>query len=477
MGRASWHFKLTTLLPLLVLSACGETTYDLAIDLRTDLVGGVEFDAIRLEIDGEAQSFALDSDVSYADGVRLDDVRVESGDHQVVGSLTLAGRTVIERATTVRLDTNRGMTVLLSRSCRGVDCSSSGAAREACSAGMCVDERCTPETPEFCPLTPECSNDDDCAVGMCGYRTCAAGVCLRGDDRTCGALQYCDPDMGCLDRPVAGPVDSGVDAVIGDAGTDGTDFDAGGPQPIDDAGNDAPDTGRVCTGADGSFGCVRPAQSLRVGTGSPLTTALIGGGDWMTNDFTIEVWARLAGGVGGSGVAQLIFSHRSQQMAGFEGVLFGLLSGQLYVQLSGAPNHLSGVPSLLASGSWVHLAITRQVDELVFYENGREIARTGSVVTRDITGDMPGFLGRDSVDSSSPFNGWMHHLRLWSRALTPEEIFVVAFNPVPPDAPDLLAEYAMQGSGQVLTDSTGRHDGTLGSSAGEDVDDAVRVPF
>jgi hypothetical protein len=45
----------------------------------------------------------------------------------------------------------------------------------------------------------------------------------------------------------------------------------------------------------------------------------------------------------------------------------------------------------------------------------------------------------------------MHHLRVWNRALT--------------------------GTGQVLRDSTGRHDGTIGSSSMVEPDDALRDPI
>jgi hypothetical protein len=78
---------------------------------------------------------------------------------------------------------------------------------------------------------------------------------------------------------------------------------------------------------------------------------------------------------------------------------------------------------------------------------------------------IPGFLGGDSLSSSSAFDGWMHHLRVWNRALTPLLIRVVAYNSVSSGSAELLAEYTMQGTGQVLRDSTGRHDGTIGSTS------------
>ena len=93
-------------------------------------------------------------------------------------------------------------TVVLTRDCRGVDCSMEDAA-SSCLGGRCSDPRCTPETPEFC--SAECAADGDCpTLSECSTPHCQDGLCLyRVEDARCGALERCDIELGCLSRPDA----------------------------------------------------------------------------------------------------------------------------------------------------------------------------------------------------------------------------------------------------------------------------------
>lgn len=95
-----------------------------------------------------------------------------------------------------------GVTVVITRDCKGVMCPEASAPRAtACLGGECVDPRCSPETPEFCP-PPRCALASDCdppAVACAGSR-CEDGTCLVApDDGRCAAGEICDPDLGCVD--------------------------------------------------------------------------------------------------------------------------------------------------------------------------------------------------------------------------------------------------------------------------------------
>lgn len=223
------------LTPLLLLaSACEGGDIALLVDLKTDLVSGVEFVTVRTQLfdagDRTNELARREEDVAVGrdltSGRRVADLEnLAPGTYLV--SVTLvdpAGAEVMARDIVVTATANTGVTVLMTRDCLGVTCPATGgiAAAAACLGGRCVEERCTPETPEFCP-PPECSPATvgvDCtdAVSPCAARVCEDLTCfVRTDSAMCGGGEYCDPAAGCL--PVESPGDGGVgdggDAMVG----------------------------------------------------------------------------------------------------------------------------------------------------------------------------------------------------------------------------------------------------------------------
>lgn len=213
-----------------LLASCSPTTATLFVDIRTDLVAGVEFTATRVQVFGGGGTLAFaDSDVSAADdffaGVRVAelaglplgtlDLRVELSD--------ATGRAVIGRPVRVTLRTDTVVTVLVTRDCRGVECPGAGdPAATACLGGRCVDPRCTPEAPERCPVG--CSVAADCPApgAACADARCESGVCFSvGVDARCAADEYCDPDDACRARAPTGDAGAASDAgpMGSDAGT------------------------------------------------------------------------------------------------------------------------------------------------------------------------------------------------------------------------------------------------------------------
>lgn len=229
-------------LAALLLSCGGEGGIALVVDLRTDFVPGTEFVTVRTELSRErfddtsggvvrrtmeparaASDFVEGQRVAQFSGVArgASFVRVELLDASDV--------VVAERTVSLQLDRSFVVTVVIARSCLGVRCpgpSDSSTATE-CSGGLCVDPRCTPDTPEHC-AEPACTNDGECPpAGGCLRSICGAGgVCLLGrDGARCPDGQECDLDGRCI-SPAPDDAGSTIDAGR-DAGTDAGTRDAG----------------------------------------------------------------------------------------------------------------------------------------------------------------------------------------------------------------------------------------------------------
>lgn len=160
----------------LTLTAGCQPTALAVVEMRTDFVLGVEATTATVFVDDvEVASRALAAEddgrlgvrVAELDGIHLGPrtFRVSLGD--------AAGRPVAEQRLRVDVQNDIAVTLLLQRRCSGVVCETEG--MTACYAGECVDDRCSPETPEHCPA-PECATDADCAV-RCGTSACIDGAC------------------------------------------------------------------------------------------------------------------------------------------------------------------------------------------------------------------------------------------------------------------------------------------------------------
>lgn len=133
-----------------------------------------------------------------------------SGTHTVhVSLLDLRGEVVGARDVVFEADATRSVTVVISAACGGVECPGAGAANAtACQAGTCVDPRCAPEAPEFCPPALRCTDSSDCTgiVSECATSTCVSGFCLDVPRAAaCEAAEYCAREDGCV--PITGPTD------------------------------------------------------------------------------------------------------------------------------------------------------------------------------------------------------------------------------------------------------------------------------
>lgn len=219
------------------LAAC-DAGHFLAVDLRTDLLVGQEFDEIEVSLDGSVRAtVAPDASDSFLEGLRVTQLAgLPLGTHELVVTLRQDGARVADRTVLVQLVGSTALVVVITRDCRDAVC----AIGTACSGGRCVDPSCSALDPAACG-DPECALDADCDTRVgCARASCVEGLCFEvARDEACATGELCDPDDGCVTRP--GATDAGVPS------------DAGGPI---DAGSPTGQcsgrpAGEVCRAAQG----------------------------------------------------------------------------------------------------------------------------------------------------------------------------------------------------------------------------------
>jgi len=244
----------------LVASGCSSSEVDVFADLRTDLVPGVDFTTTRVIADGRPGiDRAVNPSGDYLAGERIADLRLEKGPHSLrVSLLDGMGLDVVERTVRVDVQEASGVVVVITRDCRGVDCSSDD---QTCVGGRCMDSSCVENpTDPVCGM-PECAGPSDCpATTACDQGSCVAGVCLYGD--SCASGEYCDLESEtCRMLPVV--VDAGSDA------RPDAPLDATPDSPVDASGCACP------WGCDAMGACSRIVQA---GIGEDHTCALTDAG-------------------------------------------------------------------------------------------------------------------------------------------------------------------------------------------------------
>lgn len=201
MRRWSW-------LSLVLLAACDPSTLALQVDLRTDLLPGLEFASVEVQLlePADTQTMPADGSADYTASVRVasfDDLR--PGNHELqLRLLDDEGAEVLGRRMLLTVEESRVVTFVLTRSCRDVTCPAEGGAGDLteCVGGACASPSCV-ETGEGCP-TPECTTDADCgSVASCAEARCdELGVCIVGAiPGACAVAEICEPDFGCLPLP------------------------------------------------------------------------------------------------------------------------------------------------------------------------------------------------------------------------------------------------------------------------------------
>ncbi len=210
----------------MLLAGCQASGGALIVSLKTDYAPATEFAAVRVElfevlpIDPDTSrprieeapaltsaDFIAGHTVAEFAGVAERDIAVR------VALLDVSGAEIASRVVLVSMHGQYGLTVLVTRDCRGVSCPAptDDPTFSACLGGRCVDPHCGPESPEACGVRA-CSSGADCgAVAECASVECLAdvGACLFvPHDDLCRSGERCDVAGGCRSRTCTGGPES-----------------------------------------------------------------------------------------------------------------------------------------------------------------------------------------------------------------------------------------------------------------------------
>jgi len=202
---------------VVVAGACASDPIELTVDLRTDWQPLSEFVAVQIDLfrePGDAGplgsnvvTYTLRGTEDFVRGQRVAEyLDVPEGHSFVrVSLLNRAGGVLAERIVDLELSQSYALTVVMTRNCRDVVCPGSGDAPSlrACLDSRCVDPRCRPDTPEYCP--PTCEADADCMIDGCAEARCTDGTCLCERLSACyEAGRECDADANQNEEQACG---------------------------------------------------------------------------------------------------------------------------------------------------------------------------------------------------------------------------------------------------------------------------------
>lgn len=203
-------------------SACTSAgSVELFVEVQTDLVAGVEFASVQVQLGERVASAGASLGDDYASGVRVAEFDgLAPGPAEIAVSIVDAGgNIVLRRDVSLTLEQSLGLAVVLARSCLGVECPDAGPDTVAttCIDGRCLSRLCSPLDRAACGAA-ECIAAADCAVrAECASAECVEGVCLElGVSARCAEAEYCHPETGCAPVP-AGDVDGDGDGVAAEA--------------------------------------------------------------------------------------------------------------------------------------------------------------------------------------------------------------------------------------------------------------------
>jgi hypothetical protein len=150
----------------------------------------------------------------------------------------------------------------------------------------------------------------------------------------------------------------------------------------------------------------------------------------------------------------------------------------LRVQINNASTfNGQSAPAAIQLGVWQHVAITHDGDTLTIFVNGVQVGQTNGVPIPSPS-NAPIRIGARATDQARFFNGAIDEVRIWTIALTPQEIAAQMNTELTGTEPSLVAYYKFnEGAGQTANDGTpNAHNGQLGATAVIDSTDPIWLP-
>lgn len=192
--------------------ACSTDSATLQVELITGLVAGPEFAEVQTEVLERCTQSNSDCRVAastararlgldFSHGRPVASFDLPAGEYRIRVRLARAdGALVVERVVALQLLSDTVLPVHVTRDCVGVACPSpfGDAQLSTCLAGQCVDPRCTPAAPQYCPSIDFCGDASECgAVSACAMPGCEEGVCIAAPVvNACASDEWCNPDVG-----------------------------------------------------------------------------------------------------------------------------------------------------------------------------------------------------------------------------------------------------------------------------------------
>ena len=293
-----------TVASLVLLASCSaDDEGTLVVDVVTDLIPVVEFAGVEVRVDTNRETLLARAGEDWSDGRRIAELaRLPNGPLTLEVEAFSNGVPVAGRRVRVNVAGRTAATVVLARSCIGVQCPADGDSPTAlaCLGGRCVEEDCIDGTQPSCPTEPDCTDNSTCSAPQCASARCTeGGICVIGDF-TCPNSEYCAPASGeCTPIPVGPLVDAGNEGRR-DSGIDldAEPFDAMPPDTAsleagsdtnsaDDAALDSDIDAGSDAGVDGG-GPSPCTEDYQCDDGNPCTVEVCSSGNCMSTDTRVD---------------------------------------------------------------------------------------------------------------------------------------------------------------------------------------------
>ena len=201
----------TFCLPVFFSACSGMREEGIIVNLQTDYVAGLEFDQVRVEVDGSSgRELAVTARDSFARPRFVTTYNAAPrGQRRITLTLTRATREIARRTLEIPFEGNYLATVVITRSCATISCS----VGESCLGARCVPDACITGTEPACP-TPLCSSDAMCpSATSCAYGECVGGACLEvPTPGACSLGEACLPGTGCVSLEAPDAMSLPIDA-------------------------------------------------------------------------------------------------------------------------------------------------------------------------------------------------------------------------------------------------------------------------